>query len=119
MYRLDNLQDMMLNLFFATYDTSFFLDHQPKRMLKRLKAEGQTKKKFMRALVLDKELSNGQTSNHCKFWLLALNLPAQVSITSPPHPQTHTARGRRIVEHREILHSTWHKSETLKLVALN
>jgi hypothetical protein len=38
-------------------------------MLKRLKAEGQTKKKFMRALVLDKELSNGQTSNHCKFWL--------------------------------------------------
>ncbi|XP_021318704.1 uncharacterized protein LOC8069424 isoform X3 [Sorghum bicolor] len=36
----------------------------PKSMLKRLKAEGQTKKKFMRALVLDKELSNGQTSNH-------------------------------------------------------
>lgn len=47
----------------------FFLDHQPQSMLKRLKAEGQTKHKSRRALVLNKELPNDQTSNHCKFWL--------------------------------------------------
>ncbi|AQK43042.1 methyl binding domain113 [Zea mays] len=38
----------------------------PKSMVKRLKAKGQAKKKFMRAQVLDKDLSNGQTSNHCE-----------------------------------------------------
>ena len=45
----------------------FFLDHQPQSMLKRLKAEGQTKHKSRRLLVLNKELPNDQTSNHCKF----------------------------------------------------
>ncbi|KAK8448445.1 hypothetical protein SEVIR_7G013300v4 [Setaria viridis] len=36
----------------------------PQSMLKRLRAEGQTKQKSRRALVLYKELPNNQTSNH-------------------------------------------------------
>ncbi|XP_039771457.1 uncharacterized protein LOC120639658 isoform X8 [Panicum virgatum] len=43
-------------------DTS--TDDNPQSMLKRLKAEGQTKHKSRRALVLNKELPNDQTSNH-------------------------------------------------------
>ncbi|RCV32751.1 hypothetical protein SETIT_7G028500v2 [Setaria italica] len=44
----------------------------PQSMLKRLRAEGQTKQKSRRALVLYKELPNNQTSNHCKFWLYGI-----------------------------------------------
>ncbi|XP_039771454.1 uncharacterized protein LOC120639658 isoform X5 [Panicum virgatum] len=42
----------------------------PQSMLKRLKAEGQTKHKSRRALVLNKELPNDQTSNHSLYRIM-------------------------------------------------
>ncbi|XP_039771459.1 uncharacterized protein LOC120639658 isoform X10 [Panicum virgatum] len=44
--------------------------YKPQSMLKRLKAEGQTKHKSRRALVLNKELPNDQTSNHSLYRIM-------------------------------------------------
>ncbi|PUZ46306.1 hypothetical protein GQ55_7G054000 [Panicum hallii var. hallii] len=61
----------------------------PQSMLKRLKAEGQTKHKSRRALVLNKELPNDQTSNHSEGGLTPKSGPKGIKFGNEKGTSTH------------------------------